>query len=302
MTDVRLRLRAADANEPGAVPFVDFVFARVGARRGARLLAFIQAWAVVADELARTPTAEEYAARFKLPVATAYRDQALFREAFRDETPEDVLVVIWDAIQGRSPRHVLSAPVIRDLDAPDDASLAVAWFVATLVDRLPAGASDHVDRAVPPLVGSAASRRTEVARAYRLAELAVFSWAAAALAQSGEDAHAAGLASLERFRPFDAGAASYAAAILREYLDRLAEEARPSTVAAASAAEAAAELGTRMRPGDARHYADVGRSAATALQRAFATAAVLDVVTPTRETVAELVGDGAAEMGSEETR
>jgi hypothetical protein len=60
-----------------------------------------------------------------------------------------------------------------------------------------------------------ANRRTEVARAYRLAEVAVFS-CAAAVAQAGEDARAAGLASLERLRPVDAGAAVDAAAILRE--------------------------------------------------------------------------------------
>lgn len=290
MSDVRLRLRSASAAEPDARPFVDVVFERVGARRGARLLAFIQAWGVVADELGRAPTADEYAARFKLPPATAYRDQALFRDTFRDETPEQILRVIWNAMRGRRPRHVLSASVVLDLEAPPGASPVAAWFVAALLDRLPAGAAAHVDRAVPPLADSTGDRRTEIVRASRLADRAVFTWANAALARAGEDTRRLGLASLERFTPFDTDAAAVAAVTLRGYLDEdLDEHAAPSCLAAAEAAEAAADLRVRARGHDGDRLAAVGCAAATALRTAFAAAAVTDVVTPAVETVEELL-------------
>jgi hypothetical protein len=289
MMDVRLRVRRPEPDEH-VRPFVDLLFERVGPRRGARLMSYIQAWGVAADELDRAPTAEEYAARFQLPIATAYRDQALFRTTFREETPARLLDALWEAARGARMRHIMSAPVVLALDGPADASPAIAWFVATVIDRLPPGAAGHVDRVVPPLAGSAADRRTEVARAYRLAERAVFSWSGAALVRAGEEGRAMGLASLERFGPFDVGAATYAAGMLREYVDGgLDEQAAETCLAAADAAEATAELRVRARAGDADEFARVGRAAATALTAAFAAAAIGDVVTPTAGTVDELL-------------
>ncbi|MGA9634279.1 MAG: hypothetical protein WBQ41_03450 [Solirubrobacterales bacterium] len=59
---------------------------------GARLAAFIVSWGRCRDDLGRSPTVEEYADWWKQPYATAYREQAEFREAFAPlKTPDPVL-------------------------------------------------------------------------------------------------------------------------------------------------------------------------------------------------------------------
>jgi hypothetical protein len=51
-------------------------------RRAARVAAFVFAWGKVRRELGREPSMEEYAAWWRESNATAYREQALFREVF----------------------------------------------------------------------------------------------------------------------------------------------------------------------------------------------------------------------------
>ncbi|MCP9486926.1 MAG: hypothetical protein MSC30_13810 [Gaiellaceae bacterium MAG52_C11] len=257
-------------------------------------MSYIQAWGVVADELEHTPTAEEYAIRFQLRVATAYRDQALFRAAFGEETPARILDVLWDAARGSRLRHILSAPVVLALDAPDDASLVLGWFVATVLDRLPPGAAAHVDRAVAPLAGTCGDRRTEVERAYRLADRAVFDWFEATLRHAGEEGRQKGLHSLERLRPFAAEAAAYAAAILDEYAGGLDREAVRAAGSAKQSAAAVASLGLRVRRDDEQHLVVAAQSAADTLVGAFAAGALSDVVTPSREVVLTLLARGRA--------
>jgi hypothetical protein len=60
-----------------------------------RLLAFLQAWDLLRDELGRAPTLEEYAERFALRPATARRDRALFDAAFPGASPGRVLDALW---------------------------------------------------------------------------------------------------------------------------------------------------------------------------------------------------------------
>jgi len=296
MTDVRLLVSIPEAGELG-MPFVDFLFDRVGPRRGARLMSYIQAWGVVADELQRTPTAEEYAARFRLRPATAYRDQALFREVFAEETPARILDVLWRSARGVGLRHLLSAPIVHSLHAPEYASPVLAWFVATLLDRLPRGAGAHVDRAVSDLAGSRGDRRQEVARAYDLADRAVFVWFGATLALAREDGKNQGLRSLDRIRPFMSEAADYASSTVAEYgLDLYAQPAEAGAAAAASATFAA-RLSVRARKGDVDCLRLAATSAAAALVAAFAAAAVTDVVGAARETVDELLPSSARATG-----
>jgi hypothetical protein len=65
---------------------------RVGFRRGARVGAFVVAWGVARRELGRRPTVEEYAAYWKQPRTSAFREQEWFREAFPEcETPDPLL-------------------------------------------------------------------------------------------------------------------------------------------------------------------------------------------------------------------
>jgi hypothetical protein len=63
-----------------------------GFRHGAKVMAFVVAWGVAREQLGHTPTVEEYAAWWKQNERSAYREMAMFREAFApDETPDRIL-------------------------------------------------------------------------------------------------------------------------------------------------------------------------------------------------------------------
>jgi hypothetical protein len=97
---------------PEGVPLVDYVQGRVGRRPAQRVLAFLQEWDTLADELGRDPSLEEYAERWRLPRATAYSDQRLFREAFPGEqNPRRLLNQLWE-LRRDSYGALLSAKVV----------------------------------------------------------------------------------------------------------------------------------------------------------------------------------------------
>jgi hypothetical protein len=89
--------------------------ARVGIRKGMRVLTFIVCWQVAAmkdGELVEIDV-EEYAEYWKLARSTAFRDQAAFRQAFPTETTPHRIVeeVIRrrEAVQtAQAPRWVLT--------------------------------------------------------------------------------------------------------------------------------------------------------------------------------------------------
>ena len=76
---------------------LEVAMARVGIRRGAKVLAFMIAWNLVRSELGREPDIEEYAEWWRTSIRTAYREQAMFRDAFPGETNPARLM---DAAQG----------------------------------------------------------------------------------------------------------------------------------------------------------------------------------------------------------
>lgn len=81
-------------DEEGAT-LADVIAERVGRRPGMRLVAFLQAWDLLRDELGRPPTVDEYARRFMLTPASAYRDKKLFDAAFPQQSPDEVLDLLW---------------------------------------------------------------------------------------------------------------------------------------------------------------------------------------------------------------
>jgi hypothetical protein len=85
---------ALKIDESGAT-IADVINERVGQRPGMRLVAFLQAWDLLRDELGRPPAVDEYAKRFGLSPPTAYRDRKLFDEAFPGQTPDEVLDLLW---------------------------------------------------------------------------------------------------------------------------------------------------------------------------------------------------------------
>lgn len=248
----------------------------------------MQGWGVVADELGREPTVEEYAQRFQVPIATAFRDQATFREAFPEEaTPDRLLGQLWDELARAGRRHLLSQPIRVAVEGGEGASPVLAWFAATLLARLPAGAARAVDRVVPALAASAGPGRLETRRAYVLADRAVFDWAAAILT-AAEPHLADALHRLERFNNADPQPAAYAAELVRDYAALVGGKAAPGIEEAALAAGAAARI-KGGGPVDEAALAAVGRHAATALLAAFATAAARDVVGPAGKAAADLL-------------
>lgn len=86
-------------NGETSVPFVDLLAARCGdKRRTDRMIAFIQEWDHVRDEVRDADprkadaTVEDFAERWKTPLPTAFRMQAEFREIFPTETTPGRLV------------------------------------------------------------------------------------------------------------------------------------------------------------------------------------------------------------------
>jgi len=60
-----------------------------------RLIAFLQAWDLLRDELGRAPTLEDYARRFGLSLSAARADRACFDAAFAGVTPDEALDCLW---------------------------------------------------------------------------------------------------------------------------------------------------------------------------------------------------------------
>src|SRR5437764_14606153 len=68
------------------------IIGRVVLMKGGRVLAFILAWSVAEEALGYPPTLEEYAEWWNESRATAFREQARFRECFPDEaTPQRIV-------------------------------------------------------------------------------------------------------------------------------------------------------------------------------------------------------------------
>lgn len=77
--------------------FLEVACSRVGLKNGTRVMAFVIAWADTEAELDREPTIEEYAAAWKVSARTAYRELALFREAWPEfESPSGLAALMQE--------------------------------------------------------------------------------------------------------------------------------------------------------------------------------------------------------------
>lgn len=97
--------------------FIDLLDQRVADRRTRQMLvAFIQEWDHLRDELEREPTVVDYAQRWRTPESTVFRWLAEFRRVFDTEGhPGEVSQVLWDAMPRTGElRPLLSARVIFD--------------------------------------------------------------------------------------------------------------------------------------------------------------------------------------------
>lgn len=60
-----------------------------------RLLAFLQAWDLLRDEVGGTPTLEVFAERFGIPLPAVETDFLAFQTAFGTDDPSQVLDLLW---------------------------------------------------------------------------------------------------------------------------------------------------------------------------------------------------------------
>lgn len=95
-----LKLRLPAKEEDGE-PFDRVAARRLGGDqdRTRRLLAYIQGWSFVQDELERSPTSAEYADRWKYDLETVRGDEAVFAQAFPEEnSPERIVRLLNDGL------------------------------------------------------------------------------------------------------------------------------------------------------------------------------------------------------------
>jgi hypothetical protein len=84
-------------------PLLRIAASHVGLRRGLRALGFMVAWDMCREALGHEPDVQEYAAWWKEATSTAYRDMALFKEAFPGEdTPSRLLDLAPQPVEVRS--------------------------------------------------------------------------------------------------------------------------------------------------------------------------------------------------------
>jgi hypothetical protein len=204
-------LRAPLPGEPGEA-FDDLVRRRTGNSAIAReVLAFIQEWGHVEDDLERPATIEDYIQRWRVSEYEARERLRLFHQVLPGEhDPGSVWRLLWDSVPAREgfgePAFVrlISQPVIVGSESPTLAS----YFIASLYERLPrplrsrlhsAGLRPHAEQQDP---------RRDLRRLYKLADRAMHEWSALALATEGSDAEPSllGLKSLGHILDDDAAA------------------------------------------------------------------------------------------------
>jgi hypothetical protein len=102
-------LRRAEAGEP-AISLMEYAIRRVGVRKGAQVVAFMLAWEGTRRELGRDPTLDEYRESWKVSRATAFREQARFRECFpQEENPSRLLDALLSVREERRTVKALGA-------------------------------------------------------------------------------------------------------------------------------------------------------------------------------------------------
>lgn len=75
--------------------FAGITLQRGGYRNGAKVLEFYMEWLMVHQDLGHRPSMEEFAEWWNISLATAYRQQATFREVWPEFlTPTDVAVTL----------------------------------------------------------------------------------------------------------------------------------------------------------------------------------------------------------------
>lgn len=277
-------LRLPVPGEAGT-PFDEIVLARAGGdhSRTREVLAFIQEWSVLSDDLGEEPTLAAYAERWRTDLETARFRNEQFRSLFPTETsPRRVLALLWEAGSNESFPRLLGKELIQSELPPT----VITHFVTILADRMrdrPALGS----RVMAELTGfenqAPARAGGEQRRFFALCEQLRL-WCARALVAAGEPQRAAGALSLEPI--FDESSAAYAQAMIGEYRRELAAGPnRQLLVNAQRALRVAATLDALNPPPDAAPFLEGVTFAAAALAEAGHEEVQIDLATEARNTV-----------------
>lgn len=218
-------LRVPQPGESGEA-FDDLVRRRAGDPSIAReVLAFIQEWGRVVDELQRDgldrpATIEDYLQRWKVSEQEAREHLRLFRQVLPGEDdPGAVWQLLWNAVPGPGgagrPAFVrlISQPVIDSSEPPT----LVGYFVDSLYEQLTRSLGVRLRAAgLEPQAEPQDSSR-DLRRLYALADRAVHTWSPLALGTEGAAAEGSllGLRSLEHIH--DDGAAAVAEQAIGAY-------------------------------------------------------------------------------------
>jgi hypothetical protein len=204
-------LRAPLPGEPGEA-FDDLVRRRAGDSAIAReVLAFIQEWGHVEDELDRPATIEDYVQRWRVSEYEARERLRLFHQVLPGEhDPGSVWRLLWDSVPAHEgfgePAFVrlISQPVIVGSELPTLAS----YFLASLYEQLPRPLGSRLHSAGLQPQAEPQDPRRDLRRLYKLADRATHEWSALALATEGRHAEPSllGLKSLEHILDHDAAA------------------------------------------------------------------------------------------------
>lgn len=117
-----LPIRLARTDEDG-LAFIDWLDRRVEPTQRRRLIAFIEEWDHLRDDLGANPTVKQYAERWSVPVPTAYRMLTEFRQAVPGEdTPDALVSMLWDGMPrwDGTPGRFVPAALMRVKVTEDD--------------------------------------------------------------------------------------------------------------------------------------------------------------------------------------
>lgn len=271
------RLRLAHETEPGT-PFDELVLSKLGESADAReVLAYIQEWDRLSDELGRTPSISDYAARWRVDVPTAQRRNAIFQAAFpTEETPDRLLRLLWSGMPftGGFVR-LLGRPVVETDVLPTVTNHFVNSLAFALRDDPALGSAVYRASATFEARDSCPSR--ELRRFFALCDRAFRMWSAQALIGAGATASLQGLLSIGAI--YDERSAGYAEQMLGEYRRALpAGPGRQLLLGTQQALRAAATLDALNPPPSTAPYLLGVQWAAKALAEAKAPEIPLDLV------------------------
>jgi hypothetical protein len=260
----RLRI---ERDGDGGIPFDVLVMNKAGADRdlGREVVAYIQEWGWLVDQLGRSPSFEEYAERWKVDLPTVRVRNGRFARLFpTEETPERVWNLLWSGARGESFMRLMGVPVVEDSPRRTVINLFSNCLISEL--RGHGEVAAEVARVVtqfeeqdePP-------RGRELRRFFVLCERARL-WSARALVASEDFVSAEGLLSIESVT--EEASAAFVEQALGAYRRELAEgPARELLLRAQKALRVAATLDSMNPPGNVDPFRDGIEWAAKALAK-----------------------------------